>query len=83
MLRFIVAVAMIFIITRIAEDSPQIATGIMCALYIAFVIYSCTFADRLINIADRKMLMAPNTRRLYYKMIVPAEDDKESDDVSC
>jgi len=82
MLRFIVAISMIFIITRIAEDSPQIATGIMCALYIAFVIYSCTFADRLINIANRKMLIAPNTRRLYYKMIVPVDDEKEQEDDS-
>lgn len=82
MLRFIVAIAMVIIIIRIAEDSPQIATGIMCALYIAFVIYSCTFADRLINIANRQMLMDPSTRRLYYRMIVPAEDEKEQDESS-
>lgn len=76
MLRFIVAIVMTIIIIKIAEDSPQIATGIMCALYIAFVIYSSGLADRKINIANRRILIDPNKRKLYYGMVVPVEEDE-------
>jgi len=82
MLRFIVAVVMTIIIIKIAEDNPQIATGIMMALYISFTIYSSTLADRPLNSANRQMLLDRHNRQLYYRMVVQADNPKEQDNNS-
>jgi len=82
MLRFIVAVVMTIIIIKIAEDNPHIATAIMSALYIGFVIYSSAYANRTLNTANRNLLMDRNKRKIYYGMVVPVDEEKEKNDSS-
>ena len=78
MLRFIVAVAMIVIIIKLAEDNPQVASGIILALYLGFVLYSTNLADKQINDADRKLLKTSDGRKIYYGMIIAKDDEIEN-----
>lgn len=70
MISFLIAVIMVLLMIRLADREPQIATVIMGALYIGFVIYSLNLADRQMNRADRNLLKKTEGRKIYYGMIV-------------